>query len=208
MTKVRAGNVQEFHMNTPCSSIAAPVRLETPFDPARLRTLRCGDRVLLSGTIYAARDAAHKRMFEALNQGQSLPIDLRNQCLYYVGPTPAPTGRPIGSAGPTTAGRMDAYTPRLLEQGILGMIGKGNRSPEVLEALCRHGAIYFAATGGAGALLARHITSYRVLSYPELGPEALAELTIHDFPVIVAADNQGKDMYVEGRKAYQVIWPN
>ena len=189
------------------SSSIASIRLTTPFDPAALRALRCGDRVLLCGIIYAARDAAHKRMIETLNRGQALPVDLRGQCVYYVGPTPAPPGRVIGSAGPTTAGRMDAYTPSLLEQGMLGMIGKGSRSPVVLEALRRHGAVYFAATGGAGALLARHITSHRILAYPELGPEALAELGVQDFPVIVAGDSRGNDLYEEGRKPYQTIWP-
>jgi len=185
----------------------APVRLETPFDPASLRALRYGDRVLISGIIYAARDMAHKRMIETLDQGQSLPIDLRGQCIYYVGPAPAQPGRPVGSAGPTTSGRMDVYTPTLLKQGMLGMIGKGSRSVAVLEALHLHGAVYFAATGGAGALLARHITGYRVLAYPELGPEALAEMIVRDFPAIVAADSQGNDLYVEGRKSYQTVWP-
>jgi fumarate hydratase subunit beta len=161
----------------------------------------------MNGVIYAARDAAHKRMFEALTQGRSLPVDLRGQCVYYVGPTPAPPGRVIGSAGPTTSGRMDVYTPSLLEQGMLGMIGKGNRSPAVLEALRRYGAVYFAAAGGAGALLARRIIGYRVLAYPELGPEALAELIVRDFPVVVAADSHGGDLYVEGRKPYQTVWP-
>ena len=186
---------------------SAPVRLETPFAAAGLRALRCGERALISGIIYAARDAAHKRMIEALDQGRGLPVNLRGQCVYYVGPTPAPPGRVIGSAGPTTAGRMDAYTPSLLEQGMLGMIGKGNRSLAVLEALRRHGAVYFAATGGAGALLARCITGCRVLAYSELGPEALAELTVRDFPVIVAADSCGNDLYAEGRKPYQTVWP-
>jgi fumarate hydratase subunit beta len=194
--------IETVDMNAP-----SPVRINTPFDPAALRALRSGDRVLVSGIIYAARDAAHKRMIEALDQHQPLPVNLRGQCVYYVGPTPAPPGRAIGSAGPTTSGRMDPYTPRLLEQGLLGMIGKGNRSPAVLEALRRHGAVYFAATGGAGALLARRITGYRVLAYPELGPEALAELTVQDFPVIVVADSRGNDLYVEGRKAYQRVWP-
>ena len=195
-------------MSTLCSAAAtASIPLSAPFDPAALLALRSGDRVLISGRIYAARDAAHKRLVEALDQGLPLPVDLRGQCIYYVGPTPAPPGRAIGSAGPTTAGRMDRYTPRLLEQGLLGMIGKGNRSPEVLAAIKQHGAVYFAATGGAGALLARRITGYKVLAYPELGPEALAELTVQNFPAIVVADSQGNDLYAEGRKAYQHIWP-
>ena len=191
---------------TSSGSDTRPVRLETPFDSSRLRSLHCGDRVLITGRIYAARDAAHKRMVEALDQGQALPVDLRGQCVYYVGPTPAQPGRAIGSAGPTTAGRMDSYTPKLLEQGLLGMIGKGNRSPAVLEAIRQDGAVYFAATGGAGALLARCITGYKVLAYPELGPEALAELTVRDFPVIVVADSHGCDLYAEGRKPYQKVW--
>lgn len=182
-----------------------PIRLSAPFDAALFRTLRAGDRVLFDGVIYAARDAAHKRMVESLHKGDALPVDLRGQIIYYVGPAPAPPGRVIGSAGPTTAGRMDAYTPLLLEHGLLGMIGKGNRSQAVLDAIRAHGAVYFAATGGAGALLARCITAYKVLAYPELGPEALAELTVKDFPAIVVADSQGNDWYAEGRKPWQTV---
>ncbi len=189
-------------------SDASPLLLHTPFTRESLAPLRAGDRVLLSGRIYAARDAAHKRMIESLDRGEGLPVDLHGQCVYYVGPAPARPGRVIGSAGPTTAGRMDAYTPRLLEQGLLGMIGKGNRSPAVLEAIKRHGAVYFAATGGAGALLARQITAYTVLAYPELGPEALAELIVEAFPLTVVVDSLGNDFYVQGRKAYQRLSPD
>ena len=188
-------------------SAFAPVRLTAPFSPESLAPLRAGDRVLISGRIYAARDAAHKRLVEGLDKGQGLPVDLHGQCVYYVGPAPAKPGKVIGSAGPTTSGRMDAYTPRLLEQGLLGIIGKGNRSTAVIEAIARHKAVYFAATGGAGALLARHITGYTVLAYPELGPEALAELLVEDFPVTVVVDSLGNDFYVQGRKAYQHVFP-
>ena len=187
---------------------STPVRLTTPFDHQALERLRAGDRVLISGRIYAARDAAHKRMIETLDRGEALPVDLRGQCIYYVGPAPAKPGQVIGSAGPTTAGRMDPYTPRLLEQGLLGMIGKGNRSEAVIASIRDHRAVYFAATGGAGALLARHITGYTILAYAELGPEALAELTVRDFPAIVVVDSEGTDQYVEGRKPYQHIRVN
>lgn len=188
-------------MSAPCSSSDSalthtPIRLASPFAPEALRALRCGDRVLISGVIYAARDAAHKRMMETLDREEPLPVDLRGQFVYYVGPSPAKPGQVIGSAGPTTSGRMDAYTPRLLEQGLLGMIGKGNRSAAVCEAIQRHGAVYFAATGGAGALLARRITGYKVLAYAELGPEALAELTVEDFPATVIVDSRGCDFLI------------
>ncbi|MEG1610549.1 MAG: Fe-S-containing hydro-lyase [Bilophila sp.] len=179
-----------------------PIRLSTPLTKDKVRSLHIGDRVLLSGTIYAARDAAHKRMVEALDNGESLPVNLANQIIYYVGPSPAKPGHVIGAAGPTTSGRMDRYTPRLLEQGLLGMIGKGNRSQAVLAAMQTHGAVYFAALGGAGALLSRCIRGYTVLAYPELGPEALAALQVEAFPVIVVGDCEGHDFYVEGPRAF------
>lgn len=179
-----------------------PVRLTAPLSLVQRSALRIGEQVLLSGTIYAARDAAHKRFMETLERGEALPADLRDQVIYYVGPSPARPGHVIGSAGPTTAGRMDAYTPKLLELGLGGMIGKGNRSPEVLEAMRRYKAVYFAATGGAGALLSQCIRSYNVLAYPELGPEALAALTVVDFPLIVVGDSEGKDYYQVGPQAY------
>lgn len=182
-----------------------PVRLTTPLSLEQRSTLRIGERVLLSGIIYAARDAAHKRFMETVERGEALPVDLREQVLYYVGPSPARPGQVIGSAGPTTAGRMDAYTPKLLELGLGGMIGKGNRSPEVLDAMRQYKAVYFAATGGAGALLSRCIHSYSVLAYPDLGPEALAALTVMDFPLIVVGDSEGKDYYQVGPRAYACL---
>ena len=183
--------------------MAEPIRLQTPLTDTAVASLRIGDRVLLSGTIYAARDAAHKLLYEALERGEPLPVDLKGQIVYYVGPSPAKPGQVIGSAGPTTAGRMDRYTPRLLAEGLKGMIGKGNRSQSVLDAMRAHKAVYFAATGGAAALLARCITGYTVLAYPELGPEALAELQITDFPVIVVADAEGRDFYKESTEAWK-----
>lgn len=154
-----------------------------------------GDVVRISGTFIAARDAAHKRMVEALQAGKGLPIDLQDQIIYYVGPTPARPGRPVGAAGPTTAGRMDAYTLPLLEAGLRGMVGKGRRSPEVIEAMRKSGAVFFAAVGGAGALLATCIKSYEVLAYADLGAEALARMEVVDFPAIVAVDAKGGNIY-------------
>lgn len=184
-------------------SADTPLRIFTPLTREAARRMRIGNRVLLSGTILAARDAAHKRLVETLDRGDPLPTSLRDQIVYYVGPTPAKPGQAIGAAGPTTAGRMDAYTPRLLAEGLTGMIGKGNRSPAVLEAMQQYGAVYFAATGGAGALLSRRIRRYKVLAYPELGPEALALLEVEDFPLIVAGDAQGRDFYREGPLEFQ-----
>ena len=177
-------------------------RLTTPLSKDDIRKLRIGDTVLISGTIYAARDAAHKRMVEALDRGEDLPADLRGQLIYYVGPAPAKPGQAIGSAGPTTAGRMDAYAPRLLELGLAGMIGKGNRNKAVMDSIRENGCVYFAATGGAAALIARSIRKYTVLAWPELGPEAFAAMEVEDFPVIVVADSEGGDLYEEGRRQY------
>lgn len=157
--------------------------------------LRTGDYVYLTGTIYTARDAAHKRMQEALEKGESLPFDLHNNVIYYMGPSPAREGRPIGSAGPTTASRMDRYAPELLDLGLKGMIGKGKRSETVREAIMRNGAVYFAAVGGAGALLSRSITSSEVIAYDDLGTEAIRKLTVKNFPVIVVIDSQGNNLY-------------
>ena len=179
--------------------------LVTPLSKEDIRKLRAGDLVRISGTIYAARDAAHKRMTEALARGESLPFDIAGQLIYYVGPTPAKPGKPIGSAGPTTSGRMDAYAPRLLELGLAGMIGKGNRSASVMDAIRNNVCVYFAATGGAGALLSRCIKSYTVLAWPELGPEALAAMEVENFPATVVADCYGTDLYEEGKKPYQHI---
>ena len=183
--------------------MCAKIEISVPVTREMTSKLKAGDQVLLSGQIIAARDAAHKRMTEALQRGDALPVCLRGQVIYYVGPTPALPGRVVGSAGPTTAARMDTYTPALLEHGLLGMIGKGDRSDTVIEALKRNNAVYFAATGGAGALLAAHIKRYTVLAYPELGPEALAELEVENFPVTVAIDCTGNNLYRTGPLLYR-----
>ena len=162
-------------------------RIRAPFDEATARSLRAGDRVLITGTIIAARDAAHKRLVEALDRSEELPVDLDGAVIYYVGPSPARPGRAIGAAGPTTAGRMDAYTPTLLAQGLRGMIGKGYRKPDVVEAMQRHGVPYLAAVGGAGALISQRIKKYTVLAYPDLGPEAVAALDLPEDGVLSAS---------------------
>ncbi|MDA8334982.1 MAG: Fe-S-containing hydro-lyase [Peptococcaceae bacterium] len=177
-------------------------RITTPFDDVLVESLTSGDRVLLSGTIYTGRDAAHKRLAELVAAGQPLPVDLSGQVIYYVGPTPAKPGRVIGSAGPTTSGRMDAYAPALFALGLKGTIGKGLRSPEVVEAMRKHRAVYFGAVGGAAALIARCIKQARVTAYPELGPEAIYELQVADFPLTVINDCRGGDQYAAGRRAY------
>lgn len=176
------------------------ITINTPLTKDIIQSLRIGDQVLINGTIYAARDAAHKRMIETLIRGEQLPIILKDQIIYYVGPSPAKPGQIIGSAGPTTAGRMDSYTPELLQHGLAGMIGKGKRSHEVLHAMKRYGAVYFATIAGAGALLSKHITKYSVIAYPDLGPEALAIMEIKDFPAIVAGDAYGRDFYLESAR--------
>jgi fumarate hydratase subunit beta len=158
-------------------------------------SLAAGDYVYITGTIYTARDAAHLRMDEALNKNEKLPIDLENNIIYYMGPSPAREGRPIGSAGPTTASRMDKYAPRLLDLGLKGMIGKGKRSKQVIDAIMRNGAVYFAAVGGAGALLSKSITSSEVVAYDDLGTEAIRKLTVKDFPAIVVIDSKGNNLY-------------
>lgn len=180
-----------------------PVRLTTPLDGAALRLLRAGDPVGLTGTVYTARDAAHLRMLEAHRRGEALPFDLRGQVIYYAGPSPTPPGRVIGAIGPTTSGRMDPYTPLLLELGLLGMIGKGRRSLEVVEALGRFGAVYFGATGGAAALLARSVRGARLVAYEDLGPEAITALEVEDFPLTVVVDTLGHDLYAEGPAAFR-----
>ena len=165
-------------------------------------SLRTGDYVYLTGVIYTARDAAHKRMYEALEQGKELPFDMRNNVIYYMGPSPAREGRPIGSAGPTTASRMDKYAPALLDLGLKGMIGKGKRNLAVKEAVVRNGAVYFAAVGGAGALLSRSIISSEVIAYDDLGTEAIRKLEVKDFPVIVVMDSVGNDLYATAIQSY------
>lgn len=171
------------------------IRLHTPLSAADVERLKAGDRVLLTGKIYTARDTAHKRLVERLDEGRDLPIPLEGQVIYYCGPAPPRPGRPIGSAGPTTSYRMDPYAPRLIELGLKGMIGKGKRSPSVIDAIKKFGAVYFGATGGAGALLAKKIKSSRVVAYEDLGPEAIRELEVEDFPVVVINDVRGNDLY-------------
>lgn len=170
-------------------------RIEVPLQENVIQTLHAGDYVYLTGTVYTARDAAHQRMQETLRRGEEFPFDLRGNVIYYMGPSPARPGRVIGSAGPTTASRMDKYTPELLDLGLKGMIGKGKRSAAVKEAVVRNGAVYFAAVGGAGALLSRAITASQVIAYDDLGTEAIRKLEVRDFPVIVVIDADGNDLY-------------
>ena len=169
--------------------------IKAPFSEEVAKSLKSGDMVFITGIIYTARDAAHKRMKEALDSGADLPLDIRNNIIYYMGPSPAREGRPIGSAGPTTAGRMDKYTPQLLDLGLRGMIGKGRRTSEVKEAIVRNNAVYFAAIGGAGALLSKSITKSDVIAYDDLGTEAIRRLEVVDFPAIVVIDSQGNNLY-------------
>ena len=183
--------------------MAEQIRIQTPLTEEQSRKLKAGDMVLISGKIYSARDAAHKVMTEALARGEELPIDWHDKIVYYLGPSPAKPGDPIGSAGPTTSGRMDAYTPTMLDQGIKGMIGKGSRKPEVIESMKKNGVTYFAAVGGAAALIAKSIKKYDVIAYADLGPEALAELTVEDFPAIVVIESEGKDFYEIGQAPYR-----
>jgi len=176
--------------------IILPLKKETASE------LRAGDYVFLTGVIYTARDAAHKRMDETLNNGESLPIDVKGNIIYYMGPSPAREGRPIGSAGPTTASRMDKYAPRLLDMGLIGMIGKGRRTQAVSDAIVRNGSVYFAAVGGAGALLSKAIKSSKVIAYDDLGTEAIRELYVEDFPVIVVIDSEGNNLYDIAKEKY------
>ena len=169
--------------------------ITVPFDKETAKSLKAGDYVYLTGVIYTARDAAHKRMDESLNNGDKLPIDIDGNVIYYMGPSPAREGRPIGSAGPTTATRMDKYTPRLLDMGLTGMIGKGKRQPKVKEAIVRNNAVYFAAVGGAVALLSQRILKSDVVAYDDLGTEAIRRLEVENFPVIVVIDSEGNDLY-------------
>lgn len=178
------------------------IRIRPPLDDETIGQLHAGDRVLITGLVYTARDAAHKRMVEALERGEPLPIPIEGQIIYYMGPSPAPPGRPIGSAGPTTSGRMDPYVPLLLARGLKAMIGKGNRSPQVREALKQHRAVYLGATGGAGALIARSIKKAEVVAYDDLGAEAVRRLEVEDFPVVVINDIFGGDLYEDGKARY------
>ncbi len=176
--------------------------LTEPFTKDKVKEYRAGDRVLITGTIYTARDAAHKRIVEMLDRGERPPFDIENSIIYYVGPTPAKPGMPIGSAGPTTSYRMDAYAPRLLDLGQLAMIGKGQRDESVCEAVVRNGAIYFAAIGGAAALMARQIRSAEVIAFEELGAEAVRRLYVEELPLTVVLDSAGGDLYRQGREEY------
>ncbi|NPA66386.1 MAG: Fe-S-containing hydro-lyase [Epsilonproteobacteria bacterium] len=182
----------------------AVYHMKTPLTDEDIEKLRCGDVVHLSGTIYTARDAAHKRLVELIEKGEELPFPLQGSVIYFVGPTPPKPGDPIGSAGPTTSYRMDSYSPILIKHGQKGMIGKGKRNQEVREACKKYKAVYFGATGGAGALLGKLIKSAKIIAYPELGPEAIRELEVEDFPVTVVNDMYGCDLYEEGRKQYEV----
>jgi fumarate hydratase subunit beta len=180
-----------------------PIRLKPPLSDEDVKRLKIGDRILINGVIYTGRDAAHKRLFDLLKGGKDLPFDIRGQIIYYVGPTPAKPGQALGSAGPTTSYRMDAYSPSLIERGLKGMIGKGMRSDAVKEAMKKYKAVYFAATGGAGALLAKRVKKAEVVAYEDLGPEAIRRLEVEDLPVIVVNDVQGNDLYIEGEKKYR-----
>lgn len=190
--------------NSSNSGEGAVKRIKTPLTDEIIKSLSAGDRVFLSGIIYTARDAAHKRLAELMSKGEKLPVNLDGQVIYYVGPTPPKPGYVIGSAGPTTSYRMDAYTPKLLTAGLRGMIGKGKRSDEVKKAIKKHKAVYFAAIGGLGALLSKKIRSARVVAYEDLGPEAIRELKVEDFPLVVINDSKGGDLYIKGVKAYAV----
>jgi len=178
--------------------------LTTPLSTDDVRLLNAGDRVTISGQIYTARDAAHRRLIELLDTGKDLPIPIEGQIIYYVGPSPSPPGRIIGAAGPTTSYRMDPYTPRLLSLGLKGMIGKGKRSAEVREAMVTYGAVYMAAIGGAGALMAQAIKAVRIVAYEDLGPEAIRALTVENLPVIVVDDTHGNDLYEQGQQQYKL----
>lgn len=176
--------------------------ISVPLTEETAASLRAGDYVYLTGTIYTARDAAHKRMSEALERGEKLPLAVENQVIYYMGPSPARPGQPIGSAGPTTASRMDKYAPALLDLGLKGMIGKGKRNRAVKDAIVRNGAVYFAAVGGAGALLSKSIVSSEVIAYDDLGTEAIRKLEVKNFPVIVVMDAEGNDLYLTAVREY------
>ena len=178
------------------------IHVTAPLTKEVAKTLKAGDSVLLTGTIYTARDAAHKRLCELVEQGKPLPFDVKDSVIYYVGPTPAKPGQAIGSAGPTTSYRMDAYSPTMIAQGETGMIGKGKRSPEVIAAMKEHTAVYFGAIGGCGALLSNCIKKAEIVCYEDLGAEALRRLEVEDFPVVVIIDSEGNNLYESGRKAY------
>lgn len=179
-------------------------KIYTPLLKDAVKELKAGDIVSLNGIVYAARDAAHKKLIGLLEEGKELPFDISGQVIYYVGPCPAREGQVIGSAGPTTSGRMDAYAPSLIRLGLSGMVGKGKRSPEVIEAMKEEKAVYFGAVGGAGALISRSIVNEEIIAFPELGPEALRRLTVKDFPAVVVIDCYGNNLYETGREMYRI----
>lgn len=181
-----------------------PLSIKSPLSEETVERLKAGDQVLITGVIYTARDAAHKRLVEALDKGEKLPFDLANQTVYYMGPSPAKPGQVIGSAGPTTSGRMDSYAPRLMAAGLKGMIGKGNRTQAVKDAMKKYKAVYFAAIGGAGALISKSIKKAEVIAYEELGAEAIRRLEVENFPATVINDIYGDDLYEQGKTKYQV----
>lgn len=181
-----------------------PVVLTPPLTNEDVAGLRTGDRVLITGTMLTGRDAAHKKLVDLIEKGEELPVDLKGQIIYFVGPTPTRPGEAIGSAGPTTSYRMDAYSPILIEKGLKGMIGKGFRSREVIDAMVKHKAVYFAAVGGAAALISRRIVSSEIIAYKDLGPEAIRRLEVKDFPAIVVNDTEGNDLYEQGVKEYAI----
>lgn len=178
------------------------ISVKAPLSREETKKLKAGDSCLISGVIYTARDAAHKRLCELLKDGKELPLDIKDAVIYFVGPTPEKPGEVIGSAGPTTSYRMDAYSPALIKEGQTGMIGKGKRGPEVIEAMKKHGAVYFGAIGGCGALLSKCIKKAEVIAYDDLGAEAIRRLEVEDFPVVVIIDSEGNNLYETGRKNY------
>lgn len=180
-------------------------KIKTPLTEEIIISLRAGDMVLLSGDVYTARDAAHRRMYEAFKKGLPLPIDLSKATIFYAAPSPTPEGKVIGSIGPTTSYRMDVFTPALLEHGLKGMIGKGNRSPEVVEAIKRYGAVYFGAIGGIAALTAQCVKRMEVVAYEDLGPEAIRKLTVVDLPLVVINDSQGNDLYLSEQNKWRIL---
>ena len=182
-----------------------PIRIQTPLSADVCASLRAGDMVVMSGGVYTARDAAHRRMYDALKKGLPLPIDLSEATIFYAAPSPTPEGKVIGSIGPTTSYRMDGFTPALLEHGLRGMIGKGNRSPEVVEAIKRYGAVYFGAIGGIAALTAQCVKKMKVVAYEDLGPEAIRKLTVVDLPLVVINDFRGSDLYLSEQNKWRIL---
>ena len=182
----------------------ATLNIKSPLDGETIKKLQAGDQVFITGVIYTARDSAHKRIVEALDKGEKLPLDVANQTIYYMGPSPARPGQPIGSAGPTTSGRMDSYAPRLMAAGLKGMIGKGNRSQAVKDAMKEYKAVYLAAIGGAGALISKSIKKAEVIAYEDLGAEAIRRLEVENFPATVINDSYGGDLYQQGKAKYRV----